>query len=82
MYTFKQAVKDCKEYLNTNMAQTLLRSVNASTTTPSYKEIIEAVDLSYKVFYTRLLFKGKLKALYAERERLEDRIFISDWHAH
>lgn len=80
MCTFKQAVKASKEYLDTDLAQSLLKVVEASITHPSYRQIIEAVDDVYRMFYHSLAFEGALyTSCYKKREKLNDDMFLPDW---
>lgn len=78
MYTFKQAVKDSKAYLDQPDNMELLKVIARRKETPKYREIILAVDDVYRVFYKRLLFKGALFKLYKERKSLDDTILIPD----
>lgn len=78
MYTFKQAVKDSKAYLDREDNQKLLRAIAYRDDCPKYREIILAVDDVYKLFYKRLLFKGALFKLYKERKNLDDTILIPE----
>lgn len=76
MYTFKQAVKDSKAYIDREDNQELLRAIAHRDDCPKYREVILAVDDVYKLFYKRLLFKGALFKLYKERKNLDDTILI------
>jgi len=78
MYTFKQAVKDSKTYLDQPDNMELLTVIAHRKEAPKYREIILAVDDVYRVFYKRLLFKGALFKLYKERKSLDDTILIPD----
>lgn len=78
MYTFKQAVKDSKEYLSQPENVKLLKEVAKRYDIPKYREIILAVDDVYALFYKRLLFKGALFKLYKERKSLNDTIIIPE----
>lgn len=80
MYTYKQAVIEVKKYLETELSQNILESVNAPLTKPSYRQILQTIDAAYKMFYESLLFKGKLyDCLYGERKSLKDKMFLPDW---
>lgn len=78
MYTFKQAVKDSKIYIERADNMELLKTLAGRNETPKYREIILAVDDVYKLFYKRLLFKGALSRLYKERKSLNDTILIPE----
>lgn len=78
MYTFKQAVKDSKAYIDRKDNQELLKAVTHRDDNPRYREIILAVDDVYRLFYKRLLFKGALFKLYKERKSLDDTILIPE----
>lgn len=78
MYTFKQAVKDSKAYIDRKDNQELLKAVAHRDDCPKYREVILAVDDVYKLFYKRLLFKGALFKLYKERKNLDDTILIPE----
>ena len=78
MYTFKQAVKDCKQYLETDYCSHLLATVAKRKTVPSYREIITAVDDCYHLYMKRLLFKGALYNIYRERKTLADTILLPE----
>lgn len=78
MYTFKQAVKDSKAYLDKPDNVELVTAITNRKEAPKYREIILAVDDVYRVFYKRLLFKGALFKLYKERKSLNDTILIPD----
>lgn len=78
MYTFKQAVKDSKAYLNQPDNSELLMVVAHRKEAPKYREIILVVDDVYRLFYKRLLFKGALFKLYKERKSLDDTILIPE----
>lgn len=76
MYTFKQAIKDSKAYIDRKDNQELLKAIAHRDDCPKYREIILAVDDVYKLFYKRLLFKGALFKLYKPRKSLNDTILI------
>lgn len=78
MYTFKQAVKDSKTYIERADNMELLKALTDRDAVPKYREIILAVDDVYKLFYKRLLFKGALYKLYRERKSLSDSILIPE----
>ena len=80
MYTFKQAIKDVKDYLDTEYSQVILKSVDAPITKPSYRQIMHTIDAVYKMFYKSLIFNGELyDNLYRERKSLKDEMFLPDW---
>lgn len=78
MYTFKQAVKDSRAYLDREDNLKLLQAMTKRKESPKYREIILAVDDVYKLFYKRLLFKGALFKLYKPRKSLDDTILIPE----
>jgi len=78
MYTFKQAVKDSKAYIERADNMELLKALTGRNEVPKYREIILAVDDVYRIFYKRLLFKGALLKLYKERKTLDDTILIPE----
>lgn len=78
MYTFKQAVKDSKAYIERADNMELLKALTDRAEAPKYREIILTVDDVYKLFYKRLLFKGVLFKLHKERKSLNDTILIPE----
>lgn len=78
MYTFKQAVKDSKIYIERADNMELLKALTGRDETPKYREIILTVDEVYKLFYKRLLFRGVLFKLHKERKSLNDTILIPE----
>lgn len=78
MYTFKQAVKDSKEYIERPDNTLLFFKVSKRKDLPKYRELILVVDEVYRMFYKRLLLKGQLVKLYKERKSLDDIILIPD----
>ena len=78
MYTFKQAVKDSKTYIERADNMELLKALTDRNEAPKYREIILTVDDVYRLFYKRLLFKGALFKLHKDRKSLNDTILIPE----
>lgn len=81
MYTFKLAVKNCKEYLNSDLGRAVLESSQAPIMEPNHKQILEKIDEIYERLYNKILFKGQLKGLYSPRTSSSCEIFLPDWFA-
>jgi hypothetical protein len=78
MYTFKQAVKDSKAYIERADNMELFKALTNRDEAPKYREIILTVDDVYRLFYKRLLFKGALFKLHKDRKSLNDTILIPE----